>query len=173
MQSGSNASLTKDDKISAAEFRALAALFPSGVTIITRRLPDGRAHGMTVSSFTSVSLDPPLILVCIDTGARFTEQISRGLPFIVNVLAEDQEDLARRFADKREDDRFAGVNWMPGWSGLPLLRGTVASFGCSLDRIVEAGDHLVLIGAVHELRQYEGRALVWCERGYHCLPRPD
>ncbi len=161
------------ENVSSAEFRAVAALFPSGVTIITRRLSNGLPYGMTVSSFTSVSLNPPLVLVCIDTGARFAENLAPGMPFLINVLGEDQQHLARRFADKREEDRLAGVEWSPSWSDVPLLKGIVASFACTLDRIVEAGDHLILIGAVQQLLRHEGRALVWCERGYHCLPRPD
>ena len=159
-------------EVSASDFRAISGLFPTGVTIVTRRLADGRPYGLTVSSFTSVSLQPPLVLICIDRGAHFAEDIAPDLPFIVNVLSEEQQHLAQRFSNKQEENRFAGVDWIPGWSGAPLLRGIVASFGCSLHKIVEAGDHLVLLGAVQDLRRHEGRALVWCERGYHCLPRP-
>jgi flavin reductase (DIM6/NTAB) family NADH-FMN oxidoreductase RutF len=159
--------------ISSEEFRAISGLFPSGVTVVTRRLEDGRPYGMTVSSFTSVSLNPPLILVCVDQDAGFLEHLNPGLPFIVNVLAEEQEMLARRFSNRREENRFSGVDWNPGWEGVPRLEGTVASFSCSLDTAVEAGDHFVLIGAVRKLERHRGRALVWCERGYHCLPRPS
>ena len=161
------------EEISATDFRAISALFPTGVTVVTRRLPDGRPYGITVSSFTTVSLHPPLVLVCIDRGAHFAGHLPVNMPFIVNVLSEEQQHLARRFSNRREEDRFAGVDWIPGWSEVPRLQGTVASFGCSLDKIVSAGDHLVLIGAVQNLRRHEGRALVWCERGYHCLPRPE
>ncbi|MBV8549783.1 MAG: flavin reductase family protein [Acidobacteriaceae bacterium] len=158
--------------VSAAEFRSICGSFPSGVTVITRRLANGLPYGMTVSSFTSVSLHPPLILVCVDKDAGFLEAMEPGLPFIVNVLSEDQQHLAKRFSDRGEEDRFAGVDWTPGWANVPLLGGTVASFGCSLDRIVEAGDHLVLIAAVRELQRHQGRPLVWCDRAYHLLPRP-
>ncbi len=89
----------------------------------------------------------------------------------MNVLSENQQHLAKRFSNRREDNRFSGVEWTPGWANVPRLEGTVASFNCSLERIVEAGDHFVLIGAVRKLERHQGRALVWCERGYHCLPR--
>jgi flavin reductase (DIM6/NTAB) family NADH-FMN oxidoreductase RutF len=158
-------------EVSTEEFRATCGLFPSGVTVVTRRLEDGRPYGMTVSSFTSVSLEPPLILVCIDASAGFVEGLKPELPFIVNVLSENQQHLAKRFSNRREDNRFSGVDWTPGWANVPRLVGTVAGFNCSLERIVAAGDHFVLIGAVRQLERHQGRALVWCERGYHCLPR--
>ena len=156
----------------AAKFRAVCGSFPSGVTVVTRRLADGRPYGMTVSSFTSVSLHPPLILVCIDKDAGFVEDLKPTLPFIVNILSDEQQHLAKRFSNRREEDRFSGVDWSSGWADVPRLKGAVATFGCSLDRIIEAGDHFVLIGAVHGLERHKGRPLVWCERNYHCLPHP-
>ena len=156
--------------VSAADFRSTCALFPTGVTIVTRRMPNGRPYGMTVSSFTSVSLDPPLILVCIDKGAVFLHELAPQLPFAVNILSDRQVPLAGRFADRNEDDRFAGVDWKGGWNGVPLLEGVVASLICSLDQVVEAGDHLILIALVHHIdMQEDGRPVVWCRRGYHPL----
>ncbi|HEX4809962.1 MAG TPA: flavin reductase family protein [Bryobacteraceae bacterium] len=173
MKTGSNqADQETAIAVSAEDFRYICGLFPSGVTVVTRRLVDGRPYGMTVSSFTSVSLEPPLILVCIEKEAGFVNGLEVGLPFLVNVLGEDQQHLARRFAERREDDRFSGAEWFSGWAKVPQLEGTVASFGCLLDRIVQAGDHVVLIGAVRMVQRHQGRALVWCERGYHCLPAP-
>ena len=156
--------------VSPAAFRSVCATFPSGVTVVTR-LRDGRPYGMTVSSFTSVSLHPPLVLICIDKEAGFSHGLSHGLPFIVNVLSEEQQELAKRFANRREEDRFSGVAWSAAWADVPRLEATVATVGCSVDQIVEAGDHLVLIGAVQILERHMGRPLVWCERDYHCLPR--
>lgn len=156
--------------VSSEEFRAICGLFPTGVTVVTRRLEDRRPYGMTVSSFSSVSLNPPLILICVDREAGFLERMTPGLPFIVNVLGEDQEHLAKRFSNRHEENRFIGIDWSPAWEDVPRLEGTVASFSCSLDTVVEAGDHFVLIGAVRKLERHRGRALVWCERGYHCLP---
>ena len=159
-----NASVSPDD------FRAVCGLFPSGVTVVTRNLKDGRPYGMTVSSFTSVSLAPPMILVCIDKSAGFMENLSTGLPFIVNVLSESQQHLAQRFSSRREDNRFAGLDWLVGWQNVPLLEGVAASFGCYLSRAVEGGDHLILLGSVQHVMQHGNRSLVWCESKYHCLP---
>ena len=155
--------------ISADDFRAACGLFPSGVTVVTRML-HRRPFGMTVSSFTSVSLDPPLILVCIDKRAAFLQNLDLGLSFAVNVLSEGQEHLARRFSDREEDDRFAGANWRRGWNGVPILNEVVSYFACRLDQMVEAGDHHILIGRVEHLERGDGRPIVWCERDYHCLP---
>jgi len=158
--------------VSADEFRAACALFPSGVTVVTRRLNDGRPYGMTVSSFTSVSLRPPLVLVCISNLDIFVKHLPPHLPIAVNVLSEDQPDIANQFADPNEADRFRNIEWLEGWETLPLLKGVVATFACSLQQTVEAGDHVVLIAGVHEIFQHEGRSLIWCESKYHCLPAP-
>jgi (E)-2-((N-methylformamido)methylene)succinate hydrolase len=156
--------------ITAAEYRHVAGLFPTGVTVITRMLPSGRPYGMTVSSFTTVSLEPPLVLVCVDLSAQFLRNFELGDAFLINVLGEEQQHLARRFASRLEEDRFLGIPWSAGWMETPLLEGTVASFACRLDRRVDAGDHAILIGAVEKVQQHSGRPLVWCDRGYHCLP---
>ena len=103
------------DMVTAAEFRSACGLFASGVTVVTRRLPDGSPYGMTVSSFTSVSLDPALILVCIDRNARFLRDLASDQSFAVNILGEEQQHIAARFADRKEDDRFSGVEWSAGW----------------------------------------------------------
>jgi flavin reductase ActVB len=163
---------TMASNVSPTEFRAACGLFPSGVTVVTRTGRGGRPYGMTVSSFTSVSLDPPLILVCIDRSAGFLANMPPDLPFAVNVLRENQQHLAQRFAERNEEDRFSGVEWHPGWKHIPLLAGTVASFACSLRQTIEAGDHFILLALVEEIKLHRGRALVWCDRAYHCLPVP-
>jgi flavin reductase (DIM6/NTAB) family NADH-FMN oxidoreductase RutF len=156
--------------VSAAEFRAACGLFPSGVTVVTRRLPDGSPYGMTVSSFTSVSLDPPLVLACIDRSARFLRELSPREPIAVNILNERQQHMAARFANRDEEDRFSGIEWAPGWSGVPLLSGVVVTFACSLYQTFESGDHLILISEVQDIQRHKGSPLIWCDRGYHCLP---
>jgi flavin reductase (DIM6/NTAB) family NADH-FMN oxidoreductase RutF len=156
--------------ISQSDFRAACGLFPTGVTVVTRRSQDGKPYGMTVSSFTSVSLEPPLILVCIEKRAGFAAGLSLDMPFAVNVLREDQQALAVRFSRAPEMDRFSSIEWETGWEGVPLLHGAVASFSCSAETLVDAGDHFIVVGRVRELRRRGGRALVWCESAYHCLP---
>jgi flavin reductase (DIM6/NTAB) family NADH-FMN oxidoreductase RutF len=156
--------------VSAADFRSACGLFASGVTVVTRRLPDESPYGMTVSSFTSVSLDPPLILVCIDLNARFLRDLPPDQPFAVNILGEHQQPVATRFADRKEDDRFSALEWSAGWKDVPLISGVVATFACRLRQEIESGDHFILIGEVQQIQRHKGSPLVWCDRGYHCLP---
>ncbi len=153
-----------------AEFRAASARFPTGVTVVTRRFADGRPHGMTVSSFTSVSLEPPLILVCIDKRANFAADLAAGMPFAVNVLSHEQQPLAARFATAAEAERFAGVDWSETREGVPLLAGAVAIFECQVADVISSGDHWIVVGRVSGMRRHEGRPLIWCDSGYHWLP---
>jgi flavin reductase (DIM6/NTAB) family NADH-FMN oxidoreductase RutF len=159
-----------DHAVSSADFRSACGLFASGVTVVTRLLPDRAPYGMTVSSFTSVSLDPPLILVCIDRNARFLQELAPDQSFAVNILSEHQQHLATRFAAREETDRFSGVEWSAGWDGLPLLHGVVVTFACRLQQNVLSGDHAILIGEVHQIQRHKGSPLVWCDRAYHFLP---
>ena len=162
--------MSPHDAVTAAEFRAACGLFASGVTVVTRRLPDDSPYGMTVSSFTSVSLEPPLVLVCIDRKARFLKNLEPDQPFGINILSERQQQIATRFADRNEEDRFAGLAWMPGWNGVPLVSGVVATFACALQQIIESGDHFILIGEARQIQRHKGSPLIWCDRGYHYLP---
>lgn len=125
---------------------------------------------MTVSSFTSVSLHPPLILVCIDWRAGLVFDAGHPEAFAVNILSEQQQDLAARFAKLPDTERFDGVKWEEGWGGVPLIKEVVASLACRTEKVIEAGDHFILLGRVEEIHQQPGRALVWCESQYHCLP---
>jgi flavin reductase (DIM6/NTAB) family NADH-FMN oxidoreductase RutF len=154
------------------DLRDAFACCPSPVAVLTRRLPDGTPYGMTVGSFTSVSLEPPLILVCISKVAGFSVSLPDRLVFVVNVLSEVQEPLARRFASRDERDRFAGVEWSQGTEGAPLLSDCVRNLTCLLHQRVEAGDHLILIGLVLSVECSANRPLVWCDRTYHSLPKP-
>jgi flavin reductase (DIM6/NTAB) family NADH-FMN oxidoreductase RutF len=170
LPAGSDLPLNNQVAFTESDFRAACGLFPTGVTVITRTLSDGTPYGMTVSSFTSVSLHPPLVLVCIDRSARFLTDLAPGMHFAINVLSEQQQSIATRFANRQEDNRFAGAHWHAGWQDVPLLSGGVAAFGCLLTQIVEGGDHLILIGEVLHLQRHSGSPLVWCDRSYHALP---
>jgi flavin reductase (DIM6/NTAB) family NADH-FMN oxidoreductase RutF len=158
--------------VAAADFRAACGLFASGVTVVTRRLAGDLPYGMTVSAFTSVSLDPPLILVCIDRSARFLRDLAPDQPFAVNVLSDQQQQLSARFANRNDEDRFSGIAWTPGWRDVPLVSGAIATFACSLHQFIESGDHFILVGHVRDLHRNEGSPLIWCDRGYHTLPVP-
>ena len=149
-------------------FRAVMGHFATGVAVVTVDTPDG-PQGMTANAVASLSLDPVLVLVCFDNGARTLPEVRREKRFGVNVLAAGQEHLARRFASK-EDSKFADVPHSVH-DGIPVLDGTLAWVGCELDQLVPAGDHTIGIGAVHaaEIGTEGLDPLVWYRAGYTAL----
>ena len=155
------------DSFTLAEFRVACSLFPTGVTVVTRLMADRRPHGLTVSSFTSLSLDPPLVLVCIDLRSSFLKGLTENELFAINVLNEDQKHLSIHFSRPREEERFQRVAWHKGEGGVPLLSDAVATFQCELSRAVDAGDHRVLIGEVRRLEYRKLAPLVWYGGSYH------
>lgn len=159
------------DSFTSTEFRVACGLFPTGVTVVTRLMPDRKPHGITVSSFTSLSLHPPLLLVCIDLRAAFLRALTEGEMFAINVLSEAQKDLSIRFSTAREEGRFRQVLWHEGERGVPLLAGAVATFQCELKRAVDAGDHRILIGAVRRLEYRKLPPLLWHHGSYHPMAR--
>jgi flavin reductase (DIM6/NTAB) family NADH-FMN oxidoreductase RutF len=132
-------------------FRAAMGSFPTGVTVVTVACDDGSMHGMTVNSFSSVSLDPMLVLVCLDETSRGLGLIERAGAFVVNVLSAAQQDVSRWFASRRRPAgpaMFDGVPFEPGVTGSPVLAGAAASFDCRLRQSHRAGDHLIVLGEV-------------------------
>jgi len=153
-------------------FRATLGRFPTGVAVVASRDPAGRTIGMTVNSFTSVSLDPLLILVCIDRDATSHASILASGSFSVNVLAGDQEGVARRFATAPADTRFEGVAWREGPEGLPLLEGVVAWLACSVHAVHAAGDHSIVVGHTDAWDACGGSPLVFHRGAYVALQEP-
>ncbi len=123
--------------------------FGTGVTIVAATGEDGRPVGFTANSFASVSLEPPLLLVCPARGASSLPAIATTRRFAVHVLARAQRPLAERFS-RRGADRFEGLVWAADRHGLPRIEGACARFACALEQTIEAGDHLVLIGRILE-----------------------
>lgn len=121
--------------------------FPSGVTVVTTQI-GGRAAGTAVNAFTSVSMTPSLLLICLAGDSRTLAEIRKTRIFGVNVLAHQHADLAMRFASKAEDDRFTGLALTSAITGVPLLEEAVAWFDCEVDSLVTAGDHEVVTGRV-------------------------
>lgn len=146
-------------------FRQLLGRFATGVTVLTVAGPDGRPHGMTASSLASVSLEPPLVLVCVDHAARMHPLIVSAERFVLNVLGVGQEELSRRFADPH-DDRFDGVGHRTSADGLVLLDGALAHIECRKELLHEAGDHTIVLGRVTGGEAREGRPLVYFRGGY-------
>jgi 3-hydroxy-9,10-secoandrosta-1,3,5(10)-triene-9,17-dione monooxygenase reductase component len=152
--------------IDAATFRHALGRFPSGVTAVTVRDAHGRDFGMTVSAFASVSLDPPLILVCIGDDATIAGAVAEAGHFAVSVLAENQEAIANRFATS-DTDRFAGTAVVRGTTGVALLDGAVAHLECAIVARHRGGDHTIVVGEVLAATAVEdGRPLVYQRGGY-------
>lgn len=127
-------------------FRAVCGTFATGVTVVTTDGPDG-PHGGTVNSFTSLSADPPQVIVCLARNSRTWRAVEASGRFAVNILSAGQQDLARLFAS-READKMARVGWSPAANGAPLLDGAVASIECTLTAALEQATHMLLIGSV-------------------------
>lgn len=149
----------RGDAVDAATLRSTAGAFPSGVTIITSRSGDTPV-GLTISSFASVSLDPPLLLVCAARTAGSLPAFRVGGPMGVNVLAHDQGWLARRFAS-RHDDRFAGVAHRTGPHGVPLLDDVAAWLDCHIARMYDGGDHVILLVRPHSVHRSDRSPLLY------------
>jgi len=133
--------------VSKDEFRAALSRFASGVTVLTSINEDNQPSGITVSAFASVSLDPPLILACVDKRASVHDCLFEGRHFAVNILAEDQEHLSRLFASK-DEDRFRKVSYIAGENGAPVLDGAVAVLECRVVQAYPGGDHTIVVGEV-------------------------
>ncbi len=148
-----------------AKYRQVLGHFPTGVTVITAA-PDGTPVGMAVGSFASVSLDPPLVAFFAGQGSSSWPRIQTAGSFCVNILADDQEAVSRRFASK-EEDKFAGLGWSPAGSGSPLLEGVLAWIDCDIESVTEAGDHVCVMGRVRELEvAHDGAPLLFFRGGY-------
>ena len=142
--------------------------FATGITVITTRTPEGRLEGLTANSFSSVSLDPPLVLWSLRRQAPSLRGFVEAGRFAVNVLAAEQSGLSRHFATPLAD-KFAGVTWEEGQDGCPLLPGCLARFECRTERTVEAGDHLIFIGRIYRLKHRDGVPLLF-NAGHYSLP---
>jgi flavin reductase (DIM6/NTAB) family NADH-FMN oxidoreductase RutF len=147
--------------VDVAELKHVLSRRVSGVAIVTARAGD-QIHGMTVSAFAEVSLDPPLVLVCADKTSNTHPLIARGGVFAVNILASDQIELSNLFASKRDEERrFVGLEFETGETGAPLIAGTVASLDCRVRAAHDAGDHVIYVGEVVGLRRSQREPLVY------------
>ncbi|GBD32229.1 Flavin-dependent monooxygenase, reductase subunit HsaB [bacterium HR33] len=146
-------------------FRELLGRFATGVTVLTALDGEGKPAGMTASALSAVSLDPPLLLVCVNRDIEFCAILRRSLRFAINVLAEDQENLSRRFATEGID-RFAGVGYRICSERLPLLEGVVAHIWCEVEEAKDAGDHVVFFARVLGGEAYDRRPLLHFRGSY-------
>jgi 4-nitrophenol 2-monooxygenase / 4-nitrocatechol 4-monooxygenase, reductase component len=152
--------MTLDD----AQFKLAMSHFASGVTIVTTE-HDGKPYGLTVASFASLSLHPPLVLVCIEKSVKSHDALSASKKFGVSILAAEQIEISNRFASKL-DDKFAGIATARGDLGVPLIDGALCALECRIREQLPGGDHTIFIGEVVNAEVREGAPLVYFRSGY-------
>ncbi len=151
-----------------ASFRAAMGSFLTGVAVMTTQV-DGRPHGMTANAVSSVSLEPPLVLVCVDERAIMATQVARAGVFALSFLAEDQQGLSNHFADPARGEgavEFEGVEHTTGATACPLLTGATARVECRVHSITPAGDHRIVVGEVVALDTAEAAPLAYYRGAY-------
>lgn len=153
-------------------FRSVLGRFASGVTILTARDGSGVDHGMTVSAFSSLSLEPPLVLFCVDHAASMYDLLVADSPPAcgISILSSNQEAYSRRFADETEQ-RFDGIAYSRGEHGVVLLDDALAHLECTITQHFDAGDHTVFIARLDRAQPRQGRPLLYYRGGYAQLER--
>jgi flavin reductase (DIM6/NTAB) family NADH-FMN oxidoreductase RutF len=154
--------------VTSDEFRRACGRFATGVTIASAMDSDGTPHGLTVSSFTSVSLEPPLILICLGHEVTSIEVFRAARHFGINVLFEHQHELSERFATKGAD-RFDGLAWERGTTGVPLLKGMLATMELTVEQCITSGDHDIFVGRMEHAEVAEGEPLIYFAGRYRGL----
>ncbi|MES2535652.1 MAG: flavin reductase [Pseudomonadota bacterium] len=145
-------------------FRRCLAQFSTGVNVITTQ-SDGKPVGVTANSFSSLSMDPPLVLWSIGRGSRSFSAFTTAKHFTVNILSSEQVDVAQGFSSRAED-KFAGIDWHPGSLGSPVVSGVIAVLECETETIHDGGDHVILIGRVKRYARFPGNALLYAQGRY-------
>ena len=155
------------------DFRSTLGSFATGVTVVTARAPNGELVGMTISSFNSVSLDPPLILWSLSLTSPNLEVFRKASHYAVNILSANQQSLSDRFAS-RKNDRFSGLHLRTGLGGAPLLDDCCAWFECANEAKYPGGDHLIFVGHVERFTQGKAESpLIFHNARYHQLDAQD
>ena len=163
--------------IAADAFRRVMGHFVTGVTVVTTLTDDG-PQGITVNALSSISLDPPLVMVALDRRRFITPSVRRTGRYAVNVLAEDRQALSDCFAGAPVEpgrDAFCGATWTPGATGLPLLDGAIATLECTVAETFQAGDHELFIGRVDAMANVEPHPmpLLYYRRQYLRIQRAE
>jgi flavin reductase (DIM6/NTAB) family NADH-FMN oxidoreductase RutF len=155
--------------ISADEFKAALATRACAVAVVTARAGD-RVHGMTVTDWAGVSVDPPLALVCADKKSNTLGVMDAGGCFAINVLARGQEALSNKFASNKDEwSRFEGLDVEEGTTGAPLIRSAIVSLDCRVVASHEAGDHWIYVGEIEHVTLRGGEPLLYCDGSYREL----
>jgi len=153
--------------VSEQDFKNALKLWASGVTVVTSKTDNLGLKGMTATSFSSVSIDPPQILVCINKTADTGDAVLEGKNFAINILKSDQQEISNQFAGgASQEERFANVNWHEGVGGSPVFDDALASIECTVVQQVLAGTHWVVIGEVQNVNCNSGEPLLYYNSGY-------
>jgi flavin reductase (DIM6/NTAB) family NADH-FMN oxidoreductase RutF len=163
-----NVNFNKLMAISNDEFRAALSRFPSGVTVVTTKDAGDVLHGITVSAFCSLSLDPPMVLICIEKAAGSHDALAESKAFVVNILSSTQASLSEQFASLLPD-KFLGVSHRPGLNGMPVLESVVASLECSLKQVSDGGDHSIFVGDVENVSFTDGDPILYFRGDYRAI----
>ena len=154
------------DAVSKDDFKAFMSQFASGVTVVTTVDGDGSPWGLTVSAFSSLSLDPPLCLFCLDHRAGSLATFRASRKFAVNVLSDGQEEISNRFASRR-DDKFADLDWQKGPTlGCPVFADVLAWTECEVTEILPGGDHDIFVGKLVRVQAGDGKPLLYFNGAY-------
>ncbi|MFD1707876.1 flavin reductase family protein [Siminovitchia sediminis] len=151
-------------------YKEIMGGYPTGVTIITTKDKNNHPVGLTANSFASVSIDPLLILWCIDKGSGSYETFNSVDAFAVNILSGEQKDACFTFASRKEKDRFSKVEWELSSNDLPILKNIYAVLECKKVQQVDAGDHLILIGEVVDLQKNDIDPMLYYRRNVGFIP---
>lgn len=158
--------------IEPSDFRKTLGQFATGVTIVTTRDASGRPMGLTVNAFASVSLEPPLVLVCIDNRSETHDGFEASGVFGASVLSEGQEGWSRRFANPGHE-KFSPEDLLTGETGVALVPGALAHIECRVAATLAGGDHTIYVGEVLRLHAFPGRPLLYHGSGYRRLRAPE
>lgn len=139
-----------DSSISSEQFRRACGLWATGVSIVTTADSAGLPYGLTMNAVTSLSLNPPMFVVCVDNGSDTLNPMCETRVFCINVLTREQQDLSNRFA-KKGGDKFNGIAYSSGVTGAPVLDDTLVSIECAVSAIVPGGDHQIMCGEVRRI----------------------
>jgi flavin reductase (DIM6/NTAB) family NADH-FMN oxidoreductase RutF len=156
--------------IDTTDFRRTLGCFATGITVITTVDDDGAPVGLTANSFTSLSLDPPMVLFCLDRKVQSFQAFHEKRHFAVNILHESQREISTRFAMSGVE-KWSGIEFETWDTGCPILRGCLANLECDIDSIYEGGDHVIVVGRVRRLARADedDRPLIYYRGGYTAL----
>lgn len=175
MSSSSDRSMEKNDELlsgpapkppQSVDLRIPMRYFASAVTVVTSALDTGDLFGLTVSAFTSVSLEPPLVLICIRNESTATNLFTKAKKYCVNILAEDQIGIAEKFSLAGEAGRFDNLNYHFGKSGSPIINGCIGYVDCKISNVLPEGDHTIFIGEAIDVSAEDKKPLLYLNRRY-------